>query len=253
MSATIKQFNRYELKYLVTVEQKQKISTILTDYMLPDRQGDNGEGYLITSLYYDSANYKSYWDKIEGHRFRRKLRIRVYGENVVTESSPAFIEIKQRVNKTLQKRRLIMPYQAAEMLCSQGLVTTEIKADDQPLVDEIQYLTNTLQLLPTCVVAYQRLAFAGTEYDPGLRITFDMHLKSRVQDLSLCSLGHTANRYFAPPQWVVMEVKVNDRVPYWVTQLLGKHGCVLRRVGKYCTALEEAKIPLYQQRTLEID
>jgi SPX domain protein involved in polyphosphate accumulation len=248
MSTTIKQFNRYELKYVIDTQQQQQIVRELDDYLEPDRQGKNREGYLITSLYYDTVNYKAYWDKIEGHRFRRKVRIRVYDDDFVTDETPVFVEIKQRVNKTMQKKRMLLSYAAAESLCGTGNLTVDVPADDQPLVNELQYLTGLLKLQPACIVSYRRLAFAGTDIDPGLRITFDTHLKARVQDLDMASLNYTRNNYFVPPQWVVMEVKVNHRVPYWVTQLLGKYGCTLRRVGKYCTALEQAKIPLYQQR-----
>jgi len=248
MATAVKYFNRFELKYVLSPTQQQQVVEELFRYLEPDRHGENQAGYSITSLYFDSTDYKSYWDKIEGHRFRRKLRLRAYGDDLVTEETPIFVEIKQRINKTLQKRRMILPYAMAETFCQTGVLTTKLSPEDQPLADEIQYLTKTLQLRPTCVVAYKRLAFNGTDFDPGLRVTFDTQLKSRVHDLTLLSTKHTENTYFAPPQWSVMEVKVNHQVPYWLTKVIGKHNCVLRRVGKYCTALEEAKIPLYQQR-----
>jgi hypothetical protein len=61
-------------------------------------------------------------------------------------------------------------------------------------------------------------------------------------------MGYTENQYFLPPQQSVMEVKANDRVPYWLTQLIGNHRCTLRRVSKYCTALEQAKLRLGRQQ-----
>lgn len=248
MTTSIKYFNRYELKYVINQAQQSQIVESLSPYMEADRQDERGGGYLVTSLYYDSLDYKAYWDKIEGHRFRRKLRIRAYGDERVTDASQLFVEIKQRVNKTLQKKRLILSYEAAKQLCGAGRLPDDLAAEDRSLAEEICYLSKTLNLRPTCLVAYRRLAFNGTDYDPGLRITFDSQLKSRTHDLTLSSLTYTKNSYFVPPQWIVMEVKVNNRVPYWVTQLLGKHGCTLRRVGKYCTALEEARLPHYQPR-----
>lgn len=251
MTTAIKRFNRYELKYVLNQEGLPPILKDLEQYLAPDRHGEDGTGYAVTSLYYDTPDYKAYWDKINGHRFRRKLRIRVYGEDFVGPETTVFVEIKQRVNKTLQKRRMMTPYQVAVDLCNTGETDYQFADEDQPLADEIQYLTKTLDLRPTCVVAYKRLAYHGTDYDPGLRITFDSHLKSRVHDLSLLSQNYAENTYFIPPDWTVMEIKVNNRVPYWVTQLIGKHNCTLRRVGKYCTALEEAKIPFYQRRINE--
>lgn len=37
------------------------------------------QGYPVWSVYYDSSDLRFYWEKIEGLKFRRKLRIRRYG------------------------------------------------------------------------------------------------------------------------------------------------------------------------------
>jgi hypothetical protein len=118
------------------------------------------------------------------------------------------------------------------------------------VIQEVQYLQNTLQLQPACVVSYDRLAFEGSEYDPGLRVTFDTNLKGRVHDLSLLSQGYAENHFFLPPEQCVMEIKVNYRVPYWLTELIGRYRCTLRRVSKYCTALEQAKVILNRQHII---
>ena len=116
------------------------------------------------------------------------------------------------------------------------------------VIEEVQYLYNTLRLQPACVVSYDRVAFEGSEYDPGLRVTFDTNLKCRTHDLTLLSQGYAENRFFAPPHWCVMEVKVNSRVPYWMTGVLSRHHCTLRRISKYCTALERSNAILHSQR-----
>jgi hypothetical protein len=94
------------------------------------------------------------------------------------------------------------------------------------------------------------VAFEGSEYDPGLRVTFDTHLKGRVHELTLLAQGCTENHYFVPPDWCILEIKVNYRVPYWLTELIGRHQCTLRRVSKYCTALEQSKVLLQRQRVV---
>ena len=35
-----------------------------------------------------------------------------------------------------------------------------------------------------------------------------------------------------------MEIKVNQTAPFWLTQILSRHRCILRRVSKYCRVLE---------------
>ena len=121
---------------------------------------------------------------------------------------------------------------------------------DGDVLEEVIYLHDALQLQAACIVSYNRLAFNGGAYDPGLRITFDTNLKGRVHDLSLLSGGYAKNHYFAPPEWCVMEIKINSRVPYWLTEVIGKHQCSIRRISKYCSTLESNHVILNRQHIL---
>lgn len=251
----IKDIHRYELKYILHRDQCQAVKETLADYVIPDSYGGESGQYTVTSLYFDTADYKAYWDKLDGHRFRRKVRVRVYGDQRVTPETPAFVEIKQRLDKTVSKRRVLLPYASAEALHRLPDLLTEVSIGKRPptdsaVLEEVIYLHNTLQLQPACIVSYNRLAFNGGAYDPGLRITFDTNLKGRVHDLSLLSEGHAKNYYFAPPEWCVMEIKVNRRVPYWLTEVIGKHQCSIRRISKYCATLEFNHAILNRQHIL---
>jgi SPX domain protein involved in polyphosphate accumulation len=241
--------DRYELKYILDRSQYEQIVDALAGYTEPDSYSEGGR-YLVTSLYYDTADYKAYWEKINGHRFRRKVRVRVYNAQTVSPDSPSFVEIKQRTNKTLQKKRILLPYSSAVALCGSGKGTNGTTEAEHPVIQEVLYLYNTLRLQPACIVSYDRLAFNGSEYDPGLRVTFDTNLKCRIHDLTLLSQGSTENHFFVPPQWCIMEVKVNVRAPYWLTEVISKYRCTLRRISKYCTALEQSVALLQNQRII---
>lgn len=247
----VKEYSRYELKYLLDWAQYEALAELLADYMAPDPHAENEHGYAITSLYYDSPDYRAYWDKVEGHRFRRKVRVRVYGSQEVTPDTNCFVEIKQRINKTLQKKRVVLPYAAATALCGSGAeVEQPLPEYEQAVVSEVRYLQSVNQLQPACIVSYNRLAYEGSEYDPALRVTFDTNLKGRVHSLSLLTNDAAENYFFIPPNLCVMEIKVNYRVPYWLTELIGRYRCTLRRVSKYCTALEQSKVLLQTQQVV---
>lgn len=241
--------DRYELKYVLDRGQFEQVVAALATHMKPDPHSEGGR-YLVTSLYYDTADYKAYWEKINGHRFRRKVRVRVYNTQMVSPDSLCFVEIKQRINKTVQKKRIALPYSSAAALCESGKDAYGATESDRIVIEEVLYLYNALRLQPACIVTYDRLAFDSSEYDPGLRVTFDTNLKCRTHDLTLLSQGYAQNHFFAPPQWCVMEVKVNNRVPYWLTGVLSRYRCTLRRVSKYCTALEQSKALLQNQRII---
>jgi hypothetical protein len=246
----IKHFNRYELKYVLYRDQAEVVSRELLAYLEPDAHGADGGRYEIASLYYDTADYKAYWDKIEGQRYRRKLRVRIYGDGPVRDDSSCFVEIKQRLDKTLQKKRVLLPISVATTLCGSGQVVGDLFDADRSVVDEIRYLSRTLQLQPTCLVSYRRYALDGGDFEPDLRVTFDTNLKSRSHDLTLLSQRYAESHFFLPPQWCIMEIKVNQRVPYWLTEIIGKYRLPLRRISKYCSALEQSEDLALNQRVL---
>jgi hypothetical protein len=175
--------------------------------------------------------------------------VRVYGDGAVSPDTPAFVEIKQRTSRTILKKRVALPYAAAIDLCEAGRGVDGVAGSEEgPVVDEIRYLRTALHLQPACIVSYDRLAFQGGQADPGLRVTFDTNLKGRAHDLSLLSTGYAENRFFAPPQWCIMEIKANGHVPLWLTRLIGEQRCTSRRISKYCRALEQCLGTLQNQR-----
>jgi len=239
---TIRRFNRYELKYLVPLARVEAICADLEGLTTPDEHGD-ARGYRIQSLYYDSPALDFFFAKIEGIKFRRKLRLRIYPDGAGGLAGPAMVEIKQRINRTVQKRRLALPLAEAERLC--GGVFEGVAADalDRQVADEVQYMVQAMHLRPTAITTYLRRAFVGGLYDAGLRITFDTGVAGRTRDLEVTA--QAGNHLVLPPDFAIMEVKANEAIPDWVTSLLARHNCQIGRVSKYC-----AVVALEQHREL---
>ena len=78
ISSVIRKFNRFELKYLITLQKAEEIKSALRAYLIPDEYGNNDGSYALSSLYYDSPDLRCYWEKEHGIKLRRKLRIRRY-------------------------------------------------------------------------------------------------------------------------------------------------------------------------------
>lgn len=229
-------FNRFELKYLVPAYQTGEIRTELSERM--DRDPYAGpRGYGVWSVYYDTARLRFYYEKIEGLKFRRKLRIRRYGETgePADDASLVSVEIKQRVNRVTQKRRVILPYRQARALCD-GRQRIEVDPALQPFVDEVLDLIIRLDLRPIAMTGYRREPYVGTGADLGLRVTLDHRVRGRDRDFDL--RAETQNRYIIRPDLAVMEVKVNERAPYWITDLAARHGLEIQRISKYCQSVE---------------
>lgn len=228
-------FNRYEIKYLVTEEQVPRVREELARRMDGDAHARHG-GYDVISLYYDTSNLRFYWEKIEGLRFRRKLRVRNYGDRAaLTDDSPVYVEIKQRVNRVTQKRRVRLPYHMARRLCD-GRQMVPHEPGQRAFLEEVLALVVENDLRPIATTGYQREPFVGRNVDVGLRVTLDHRIRGRDRDFHLGA--DAENRFLIPPHLAVMEVKANDRVPYWVTDMTAAQNLSVVRVSKYCQSVE---------------
>lgn len=239
LSHTIRRFNRFELKYLLTIKHAETFKKALRAYLFPDEHG-NGEGrYPLTNLYYDSPDFRCYWEKVDGIKFRRKLRIRRYvADEALTGVTPVFVEIKQRLDRVTQKRRIILPYRDAMSLCNDRQYPETFAPDDKTVLDEIYAYLWQYNLHPVSIVNYERQAFIGTDYDLGLRVTFDTSLQYQTHSLLLHEEPSTLP--MLPADRVVMEIKVNERIPYWLTEMIAAHNLKLIRISKYCRSIELA-------------
>ncbi|MGW6695045.1 VTC domain-containing protein [Rhodococcus sp. NPDC054953] len=228
-------FNRYEIKYFVDEMKVPELRAELAARMDTDPYSPHG-GYPVTSLYYDTPDLRFYWEKIEGLKFRRKLRLRLYGPPAAcTDETPVQIEIKQRVNRVTQKRRIALPYGLAQRWLN-GREEIDGDPSQRPFVNEVTTLIGNLDLRPTVTTGYLREAFVGREADLGLRVTIDHKVHGRDRDFHFASGAE--NRYIIPPKLAIVELKANERVPYWATDLTARLNMSVIRVSKYCQSVE---------------
>ncbi|MFZ2526846.1 MAG: polyphosphate polymerase domain-containing protein [Rhodococcus sp. (in: high G+C Gram-positive bacteria)] len=234
-ASTLHAFNRYEIKYFVDELKVPELRAELAARMDTDPFSPHG-GYPVTSLYYDTADLRFYWEKIEGLKFRRKLRMRLYGDpGDCTDDTSVQIEIKQRVNRVTQKRRIALPYGVARRWLD-GRDEIECDPTQRPFVNEVTTLIGNLDLRPIVTTGYLREAFVGREADVGLRVTIDHKVHGRDRDFHFASGAD--NRFIIPPKLAIVELKANERVPYWATDLTARLNMSVIRVSKYCQSVE---------------
>lgn len=228
-------FNRYEIKYLLDEFKVPALREELAAHMATDRFSPQG-GYPVTSLYYDTTDLRFYWEKIEGLRFRRKLRMRLYGHpTACTDETSVHVEIKQRVNRVTQKRRIALPYRVARQWLD-GRESISHSGSQKGFVDEVTTLIGNLDLRPIVTTGYLREAFVGRDADLGLRVTIDHKVHGRDRDFHFASGAQ--NRFIIPPKLAIVEIKANERVPYWVTDLAARVQMSVVRISKYCQSVE---------------
>ncbi|GAA1853722.1 polyphosphate polymerase domain-containing protein [Asanoa iriomotensis] len=228
-------FNRYEIKYLMPSTAVPVLRERLARRLALDDHGASG-GYGVWSVYYDTRDLRFYWEKIEGLRFRRKLRVRHYGDPyTVDDETHVYVEIKQRVNRVTQKRRVGLPYRLARELCD-GRAMVAHDAGQRAFLDEVLELICGLDLRPVAMTGYRREAFVGRDADAGLRVTLDHRVRGRDRDFHLGAAAD--NRLIVPARLAVVEFKANERVPYWLTDLAAELNMSVVRMSKYCQSVE---------------
>ena len=102
--------SRFECKYVVAPELADAMRQFIDPFVEPDpyaaRRSDHR--YRICSLYLDSDALDLYQQTTGGHKNRFKLRVRTYSD---APGSPAFFEIKSKINNIVAKRRAAVPRQ----------------------------------------------------------------------------------------------------------------------------------------------
>ena len=100
-------FKRFELKYLLNAEQKERVLQAMEPYMTLDGYGRT----TIRNIYFDTDNYRLVRHSIEKPVYKEKLRIRSYRQ--AEEDSTVFVELKKKYRKVGYKRRVSLPEKAA--------------------------------------------------------------------------------------------------------------------------------------------
>ncbi|MBQ4564053.1 MAG: polyphosphate polymerase domain-containing protein [Lachnospiraceae bacterium] len=233
-------FKRYEIKYLLTQHQKQTVLAAMKPYMALDRYGRT----TIRNIYFDTENYRLIRRSIEKPAYKEKLRIRSYQK--ANSESPVFVELKKKYNSIVYKRRLAMPEKdAMAWICR----VTPRESDSQ-IAAEINYVLDYYETLrPTVFLSYEREAYYALD-GSDFRITFDDHILSRQDNLSLESeVGGTP---LLPEGNILMEIKTSGGIPLWMTHVLTQERIFKTSFSKYGTAYQTTIFPEQKGSTTTI-
>lgn len=224
-------FKRYELKYMLTLEQKQRIVEVMNNYMALDKYGRT----TIRNIYFDTDNFRLIRRSIEKPAYKEKLRIRSYTKT--DADSPVFVELKKKYKSVVYKRRLSMEQRKAFSWVA-GSVEIE---DKSQISEEIDYfLTYYKDLKPQVFLSYEREAYYALD-GGDFRVTFDDNILCRQDDLSLeAEIGGTP---ILEDGMVLMEIKCSGGIPLWMTEVLSREQIYKTSFSKYGTAYKNIIFP----------
>lgn len=214
-------FKRYEKKYILTSQQKQKILEIAKPYITEDKYFHS----TICSIYYDTPSRLMIRNSIEKPIYKEKLRLRSYG--TPSADDKVFLELKKKYQGVVYKRRTAMTLREAELFLSGKLLPkTQIEK-------ELAWaLSHYEGIEPAMFVSYERDSYCGTQ-DKSLRITFDSNPLVREEHLKLTD-GIWGEKILSDGLYI-MEVKSPYAMPLWLADGLDKLGIFSTSFSKYGT------------------
>ena len=224
-------FKRYELKYMLTYEQKQLILDEIVPFMVLDEYGRT----TIRNIYFDTDSFRLIRHSVEKPAYKEKLRIRSY--SLASPESRVFVELKKKYDGVVYKRRVDMTEAEAMAWLTEGSCSPM----DTQISREIDYfMSHYSPLVPKVFLSYEREAFC--EIDGGdFRVTFDDNIFARVDDLSLCLPPRGVA--VLPEGRVLMEIKCSGAIPLWMTEILSRHKIYKTSFSKYGRAYLDHILP----------
>ena len=195
-------FRRVEQKYLINKEDKDKLLNRIANYIEKDEYFKSE----ISNIYFDNDNHELLIESLEKPDFKIKVRLRSYNN-----SNDVFLEIKDKVNGVVGKRRIKLTLDEFYDYINNN------KVKDDQIMRELDYYFKLFNLKPSIFVAYDRLSYKEKN-NKNLRITIDANLRSRYDDLKLED-GSYGERYFDSDMYI-MEIKVLDSMPIWLVNSL---------------------------------
>ncbi len=232
-------FLRFEFKYLLRADVRREVERELGHFMQLDPfVGTRPERkYFVRSLYFDSADQASYFEKVDGMVHRTKFRVRTYAR---TPAAPAatFLELKGRHDALVFKHRAeLVRGEGVRFVAGQRGMAQEVMARTQAgsVLERFRFDLERRRLEPQMLIDYDRRPYVS-KYDAEFRLTFDDNLHA-TRTPSLYP-GPCENARAVLCGYTIMEVKFRYHVPSWFHRILQSYDLRRQSISKVCKGME---------------
>jgi len=228
-------FKRYELKFLLNRQQKERIIKEMKPYMSLDQYGRT----TIRNLYLDTENYRLVRRSIEKPKYKEKLRIRSYQK--ATPESKVFVELKKKYDSIVYKRRVALSEEEA----MRWMRNKKYTGQETQISKEIDYfLAYYDNLKPVLFLSYEREAYYSND-GGDFRVTFDDTILCRQDQLSLIS--DVGGDSLLDNDIVLMEIKCSGGIPLWMVSVLSEERIYKTSFSKYGKAYQNIIFPEHKR------
>lgn len=205
--------------------------------------GKNNGEYTVKSIYFDTSNFDYFFEKVDGFKLRKKIRIRGYNDE--NDQNTVFLEVKRKYYEPISKTRAPMTYEKLRMLFegsgSDALAElTDVNHEVINGAGSFFYHVYSNNLKPVVLVIYDREPFHD-KFGNGVRLTLDKNLRS-VAYPGINDLFDESKAKVALPDSFIFEVKFYDEFPFWLRGIVGHFGIIRQSASKYEICINDQKL-----------
>jgi len=236
---------RYEYKYKVDNSKLEQLRKMIQPFVDIDQFAESGgrNQYTVRSIYFDTPQYDFYYEKVEGIKNRKKVRLRGYDEE--NADNTVFFEIKRKYDIPIIKYRAPVTFRDAQLMLKEKHINGSVLFKDaMPKGTEnagrFFYQVFSKNLRPVVLIIYEREAYLS-KFDSTVRITFDKNLRSKAYP-SIRELYQEERIKAALANQFILEVKFNRSFPGWLNPVIAQLSLRKQSASKYVISMDSNKI-----------
>ena len=232
---------RYEFKYFLNAKLSEEIKRQVDKFMDVDKfastKSDNE--YFVRSIYFEDDFNSNFDEKVDGHKIRKKFRVRLYGKSI--DTSPLFLETKGRNLERTYKRRTRIDKTDIDLIKKPELVyKLSKKYPNSQTVNEFVFETYRKKLKPKIAVDYTRRPYVN-KHGLYFRLTFD-------QNISCINLDNRFDNYknnhsiLCKAGFSILEVKFERNIPAWFHRIIQFYNLKRQSISKFVLGMTYSKL-----------
>ncbi len=236
---------RYEYKYIVPNKYLSAIRDYIMPFMELDKYGQSAvdNQYTVRSVYFDTPSYDFYYEKIEGIKNRKKVRLRGYDQSGPDDI--VFLEIKRKYDIPIIKYRSPLKFKHALEIFQEhnlnGYAIEKFSSEEgYENSKRFFYQVFSKNLRPVVLVVYEREPYLN-KFDKTVRITFDKNLRGQGYP-ALEGLYREDELSVVLDNRFIMEVKFNNTFPGWLNPVISRFGLRKQSASKYVMTMDSANV-----------
>jgi hypothetical protein len=236
---------RYEYKYIVQNSKLEKLREMILPFVDVDKFAETGgqNQYTVRSIYFDTPRYDFYFEKIEGIKNRKKVRLRGYDEE--RADNTVFLEIKRKYNVPIIKYRAPVTFSDAQIMLREKNINGQILFGDKfpkglENSKRFFYQVFSKNLRPVVLIIYEREAYLS-KFDSSVRVTFDKNLRSKGYP-SISELYQEEKIKATLADRFILEVKFNRSFPGWLNPIISRFSLRKQSASKYTISMDANKV-----------